>query len=81
MAYRDVGRSKAIRPPFQAAVRNAGMSASKRKMDGGLNGKHPDRDDGAENGKARNGPSRRISSVVHGPVHHGIPPTGHESLL
>lgn len=45
-----------------------------------LDAEHPDRDDGAENGQARNGPPGSICPVIRGPFDHGIMPFAHESL-
>ena len=47
-----------------------------------LDPEHPDSDDGAEDGKTGQGPSRRIGRAIRfRPVHHRIVPVGHDSLL
>src|SRR6516165_11571455 len=49
---------------------------------GGSNPEQPDGNNGTEYSKTRYGPSRRISRAIgFRPVHHGIVPLGHRSLL
>ncbi len=48
----------------------------------GLNPENPNRNDGSKHGEARNRPAGRVNRTIRfGPVHHGIVPVGHNSLL
>ena len=45
-----------------------------------LDTEYPDRDDGAENGQTRDGPSRRVGPILDRAVYHLVMPANHERL-
>src|SRR3954470_9026072 len=63
------------RSKVRSLVRPPSMSGAKSSR---LDSQNPDRDDGAEHGKAGNRPARRVDRAIgFRPLHHGIVPVGH----
>src|SRR5207253_7114731 len=76
---RSVSNELAVTP---VSERHQAVTSGGAEIRSGSNPENPNRNNGPEHGQAGNRPARRVDRTIRfGPVHHGIVPVGHDSLL